>query len=183
MRIQNNVNYNNPAFGTKLKVVGPEDLMEKFRRVLMGGKFIQGEKELIRYMFHGDKDLVLIGKTDVDAYSAWWTKSQEEDGGVLNQKVESFFDDAPILDLTKPLKIALEGAQEAVARLARLIKDGFHMLDETPVEVIPIPQSGKTYLAIGNEATAVMQSRQLRVPESIILGNLSKNITPIHVTE
>lgn len=133
MKIQNNVNYNsNPAFGTKFRVVGPEELVEGFINVLRSGKIARGEEHLIRIV----DDFVVIEGKDLDVFDKWWGENKDARGMVSNDKLQLFLEDADRINLEegKPLTLCFkfaESAKEAAIKLVKALAGGFTSQEKT----------------------------------------------------
>lgn len=150
----NNVNYNsNPAFGTKLKLTGSRRMAEKFADALEGGLVAQSKRAEFDYGVMGSSDPIHIAiGHDADLFNEerYAPKKRKNPERVL----KSFFEKADVLDLSKPLRFVIEGAQASVERFVSALKGGFAAQD-TSLALGSAHNSKKTFIAIGDEAESL----------------------------
>jgi hypothetical protein len=193
----NNIKYNsNPAFGTKLKVVGPSNLIESLTNALNGGRIAQGgrNRTKVRYGIPAKSEPVYIAMDrDADLFEKELNKNglgevRRSDEAAYNKVFRSFFKGADKLNLTQPLRFALEGSTAAVKRFVSALKGGLAAQD--------VPQgiahnSKKTFIAIGEEAKSLFNSKEAFLDAVGVAGpahdkmveDFFKNAQIIHVTE
>lgn len=181
MRIQNNVNYNNPAFGTRLVVKG--ETARDFANALRGGFTAQGRKKQIKVIRHNDEFFILTGATDIKGFKTASKVARKAKTNLANL-LKIFFESADKVDLANnPWKFILEGMEEAVARFKRALKAGALAQDDnTPFVEFKPEGTGKTYLAIGEPAKSIIQQKSF-IPEFAFIETFPTKATTIHVTE
>ena len=170
----NNVNYNsNPAFGTKLNLTGSRELAENIANALRGGCVSQGRENLITIIPLAKEYLVVMGKTDSDAFERFCS-NKDKGGGIPLSELKQFFVDEDKLDLSKPLRFVVEGAQASVKRFVSALKGGL-LAQEIPQGIAH--NSKKTFIAIDDEAKllANMQKKLLANMQEDYLGVLVTN--------
>lgn len=201
MKIQNNVNYNsNPAFGTKLKLTGSEEWAIKLANALEGGFTALGRKDRIKihsqmslqssYLptyIATEKDAELVEKEMEKNWRGGSVRTMKMD--VYDGSLKKLFDakDTSVLDLTKPLRFVIEGAQEAKKRFVSALIGGFRA-QEVPVNV---PTTKKTFVAIGDDVKLLREKIDYDAEDDGLgIFNLDrtaeeffKNAQVIHVTE
>lgn len=148
----NNINYNsNPAFGSgKLIVKGPDGAVIKFVRALEGGFLSQQGDGATKVNFNVEKTLAQIAM-ETDSIQVAREIKQRERTGIkdMDGLWASLFKGADEIDLTKPLRLFIEGSATAVTRFINALRGGLKAQD-FPVEEI-IRDHGKRCLLIGQE--------------------------------
>jgi len=205
----NNVNYNaSPAFGSgRFIIKGSNEAVEKFARALKGGFISQQGEESIRIVkefpislnpaqltierpnfvaMEKDADSFVQHLTDNDLGPSF--RIRMHDPKEVNRVYREFFKGTDEIDLSKPLRFLIEGATAAVKRFTSALKGGL-VAQETPQGIAH--NSKKTFIAIGDEAKSLSNSREAFLDAGGVAGSAHdkmvedffKDAQVIHVTE